>query len=341
MKKLDFNSGWTFRKAEEPPAARAVTLPHDAMIHEGRSAAAPGGSDNAFFPGGTYIYEKTFEAPDAAHCEVLFEGVYRNATVALNGETLATHAYGYTPFAVTLDGKLHPGANTLTVTADNADAPSGRWYTGSGIYRPVWLYTGGKGYIRREGIRVTTLSVNPAQVQVEVDASGGLPAVELLDPSGRVVASGSGADLTLTVPDARLWSEDSPSLYTCRVTLTEGGELLDEAAVSFGIRRIQWNARQGLLVNGRSVKLRGACVHHDNGVVGACAFPESEERRVRKLKQAGFNAIRSAHNPCSAAMLDACDRYGVYVIDKAWDMWYNTRLVTTTPTTGKPTGSRI
>ena len=323
MKKLDFNSGWTFRKAEEPPAARAVTLPHDAMIHEGRSAAAPGGSDNAFFPGGTYIYEKTFEAPDAAHCEVLFEGVYRNATVALNGETLATHAYGYTPFAVTLDGKLHPGANTLTVTADNADAPSGRWYTGSGIYRPVWLYTGGKGYIRREGIRVTTLSVNPAQVQVEVDASGGLPAVELLDPSGRVVASGSGADLTLTVPDARLWSEDSPSLYTCRVTLTEGGELLDEAAVSFGIRRIQWNARQGLLVNGRSVKLRGACVHHDNGVVGACAFPESEERRVRKLKQAGFNAIRSAHNPCSAAMLDACDRYGVYVIDEAWDMWYN------------------
>ena len=324
MKKLDFNSGWTFRKAEEPPAAaRAVTLPHDAMIHEGRSAAAPGGSDNAFFPGGTYVYEKTFEAPDAAHCEVLFEGVYRNATVALNGETLATHAYGYTPFAVTLDGKLHPGANTLTVTADNADAPSGRWYTGSGIYRPVWLYTGGKGYIRREGIRVTTLSVNPAQVQVEVDASGGLPAVELLDPSGRVVASGSGADLTLTVPDARLWSEDSPSLYTCRVTLTEGGELLDEAAVSFGIRRIQWNARQGLLVNGRSVKLRGACVHHDNGVVGACAFPESEERRVRKLKQAGFNAIRSAHNPCSAAMLDACDRYGVYVIDEAWDMWYN------------------
>ena len=130
MKKLDFNSGWTFRKAEEPPAARAVTLPHDAMIHEGRSAAAPGGSDNAFFPGGTYIYEKTFEAPDAAHCEVLFEGVYRNATVALNGETLATHAYGYTPFAVTLDGKLHPGANTLTVTADNADAPSGRWSTG-------------------------------------------------------------------------------------------------------------------------------------------------------------------------------------------------------------------
>ena len=167
MKKLDFNSGWTFRKAEEPPAAaRAVTLPHDAMIHEGRSAAAPGGSDNAFFPGGTYIYEKTFEAPDAAHCEVLFEGVYRNVTVALNGETLATHAYGYTPFAVTLDGKLHPGANTLTVTADNADAPSGRWYTGCGIYRPVWLYTGGKGYIRREGIRVTTLSVNPAQEQV-------------------------------------------------------------------------------------------------------------------------------------------------------------------------------
>ena len=324
MKKLDFNSGWTFRKAEEPPtAAQAVTLPHDAMIHEPRDSGAPGGSDNAFFPGGTYLYEKIFDAPDAAHCEVLFEGVYRNTTVALNGETLATHTYGYTPFSVTLDGKLHEGTNTLTVTVNNTDAPSGRWYTGSGIYRPAWLYTGGKGYIRREGIRVTTLSVNPARVQVTVDASGGLPTVELLDPKGRVVAAGSGADITLTVPDARLWSEESPTLYTCRVTLTEGGELLDEAVVSFGIRRIQWKARQGLLVNGRSVKLRGACVHHDNGVVGACAFPESEDRRVRKLKQAGFNAIRSAHNPCSAAMLDACDRYGVYMIDEAWDMWYN------------------
>lgn len=125
------------------------------------------------------------------------------------------------------------------------------------------------------------------------------------------------------MPEAQLWSEESPTLYTCRVTLTEGTEPLDEAAVLFGIRRIEWNARQGLLVNGRPVKLRGACVHHDNGVVGACAFPESEDRRVRKLKQAGFNAIRSAHNPCSAAMLDACDRYGVYMIDEAWDMWYN------------------
>lgn len=324
MKKLDFNSGWTFRKAEEPPtAAQAVTLPHDAMIHEPRDSGAPGGSDNAFFPGGTYLYEKTFAAPDADHCEVLFEGVYRNATVALNGETLATHTYGYTPFSVTLDGKLHEGTNTLTVTVDNADAPSGRWYTGSGIYRPVSLFTGGKAYIRREGIRVTTLSVNPARVQVTVDASGGLPTVELLDPAGRVVAAGSGADITLTVPEAQLWSEESPTLYTCRVTLTEGTEPLDEAAVLFGIRRIEWNARQGLLVNGRPVKLRGACVHHDNGVVGACAFPDSEDRRVRKLKQAGFNAIRSAHNPCSAAMLDACDRYGVYMIDEAWDMWYN------------------
>ena len=223
MKKLDFNSGWTFRKAEQPPtAAQGVTLPHDAMIHEPRDSAAPGGSDNAFFPGGTYLYEKIFDAPDAAHCEVLFEGVYRNTTVALNGETLATHTYGYTPFSVTLDGKLHEGTNTLTVTVNNTDAPSGRWYTGSGIYRPVSLFTGDKAYIRREGIRVTTLSVNPAQVQVAVEACGGQPAVELLDPSGRVVASGSGADLTLTVPEAQLWSEESPTLYTCRVTLTEG-----------------------------------------------------------------------------------------------------------------------
>lgn len=324
MKQLDFNSGWTFRKAEEDPGeARPVTLPHDAMIHEARDPSAPGGSDNAYFPGGCYVYEKTFPAPDAAHCEVLFEGVYRNATVALNGEPLASHRYGYTPFAVELDGKLNPGNNTLTVTVDNKDTPNARWYTGSGIYRPVQLLLGGQTRIRRDGIKVKTLSLDPAQVRVTVSATGGTPTVTLLDPAGKAVATGQETELTFTVHEAQLWSEETPALYTCRVTLEEGDKVEDEAEVTFGIRTIAWNPRQGLLVNDRPVKLRGACVHHDNGIVGACAFPESEDRRVRLLKQAGFNAIRSAHNPCSYAMLDACDRYGVYLIDEAWDIWYN------------------
>lgn len=321
MKAQGFNDNWLFSLNGE---RKPVTLPHDAMIHQERSPDAPGGSGHGYFPGGVYTYEKTFYCPaDWEEKTVLldFGGVYRNAAISLNGQELCRHSYGYTGFTVDLTSRLLCGQdNQITVTADNSQLPNSRWYSGGGIYRPVALVTGGKAHIRWRGLKVDTLAYAPARVRVEVSATAGEVRVEILD-GGAVVASGEGNSLELEIPNAKLWSAEHPHLYTCRATLLEDGQAVDAAQTDFGVRQVEWGAR-GLFVNGESVLLRGGCIHHDNGIVGAAAFEKSEERRVRLLKEAGFNAIRSAHNPASEALLAACDRYGMYVMDEGWDMWY-------------------
>lgn len=307
MQKIPFNDRWLCN-------GKPVTLPHDAQISELRSASASDGG-HGYFPGGVYTYEKTFIVPNEwAGRKVLieFEGVYRNCTVSLNGREIGSHRYGYTGFALPLE--LNCGEeNTLTVVADNSQIPNSRWYTGSGIYRPVWLHIGGEDRIEYRGVKITTLSIDPAVVKVEVDATADAK-VELLE-GDTVVASGVPGEIT--VPNARLWSDETPNLYVCRVTV--GEDVVEE---KFGIRKIEWSPR-GLFINGKETLLRGGCVHHDNGVLGAAAYDESEWRRVRILKEAGFNAIRSAHNPCSRALLEACDHYGMYMMDESFDMWYN------------------
>ena len=317
MKKIDFNDNWVFN-------GQTLTLPHDAMISELRRADAPGGSGHGYFPGGSYTYEKVFVAPEEWQGKIVlveFEGVYKNATVSLNGKELCFHPYGYTGFTVELNGLNYGADNTLTVVADNSKLPNSRWYTGSGIYRPVSLWVGERVHIEFEGVKITTLSYAPARIKVETKATAGTVAVEILDGEN-IVASGQGAELELEIPDARLWSDEAPSLYTCKVLLTENGETVDEIRETFGIRKIEWSTK-GLFINGKETLLRGGCVHHDNGILGAATYAESEERRVRILKENGFNAIRSAHNPTSKALLDACDRLGMYVMDETFDMWYN------------------
>jgi hypothetical protein len=271
-----------------------------------------------------YVYEKTFDAPlDWAdkHVAFQFEGVYRNSKVFINGKEAGGRPYGYIPFFVDADGFLNYGAeNTIRVTVDNSQLPNSRWYTGSGVYRPVWLWLGSKTHIGIEGVKVSTLSYSPARIRIEVSHIGGEAAVVILR-AGMVVASGEGDNLTLEIPDAKLWSDETPDLYECRVTLSENGAAVDEAAEFFGIRLVEWSAN-GLFINGRKTLLRGGCVHHDNGILGARNYAESEKRRVRVIKQAGFNAIRVSHNPACAALLEACDRLGLYVIDETWDMWY-------------------
>ena len=311
MKKQSFNTGWLCN-------GQPVTLPHDAMIQEKRSADASNGG-HGYFPGGVYTYEKTFFAPlewEDKTVLVEFEGVYKNATVSLNGEKLCFHPYGYTDFTVELVSLKYGAENTLTVVADNSKLPNSRWYSGSGIYRPVSLWIGEKEHIAFAGVKITTLSYQPAKIRVETQATGGDISVEILD-GGKVVAKGQGSDVEITIPDAKLWSEDAPYLYTCRVT---NGS--DEAVERFGIRLIEWSTR-GLFINGGETLLRGGCVHHDSGILGAATYAESEYRRVRILKENGFNAIRSAHNPASKAMLDACDELGMYLMDETFDMWYN------------------
>ena len=304
MKRISFNTDWTCN-------GKAVTLPHDAQISEKRGANVSNGG-HGYFPGGVYTYEKSFTAPaewEGKTIVVEFEGVYKNATVSLNGKEACFHPYGYTGFFVELDGLNIGAENTLTVVADNSKLPNSRWYSGSGIYRPVWLHVREKDGLRPESVKISTVSINPAVVKIES------PVAVKAEVAG---VSGEGTCFTLTVPNVKLWSCEEPNLYTAKITAEEG----DTMEIPFGIREIRWS-NKGLFINGKEVLLRGGCVHHDSGILGAATYAESEERRVRILKENGFNAIRSAHNPASKALLDACDRYGMYVMDETFDMWYN------------------
>lgn len=324
MNSNPFNQNWKFRK-QGREETQTVTLPHDAMIHERREPNGAGGSAHGFFPGGIYVYEKNFTAPAEWADKTVFiefEGVYRNSVVSINGKSIGGRAYGYVPFRICADPLLnYGGENTITVTVDNSQLPNSRWYTGSGIYRPVNLIVGNKTHIEWQGVRVSTISYQPARIKVETESNGGEAVVEILD-GGKVVASGQGASLELDIPDAKLWSDETPYLYTCHVTLAEHGQVVDEVTQRFGIRKVEWNSK-GLFINGKETLLRGGCYHHDNGILGAATFDKSEERRVRIMKEAGFNALRSSHNPTSRAMLEACDKYGMYLMDETWDMWYS------------------
>lgn len=308
---LDFCQGWTFAKEGQLPIL--VNLPHDAMLTEARTVSCHNGDRTGYFPGGKYIYEKDFTLTREEvqnYAALRFGGVYRHAVVTLNGTPLHSQFYGYTEFTVSLTSAAVEGYNHLTVTVDNSLEPNSRWYTGSGIYRPVTLILRPKDHVG--AVRISTVSISPAVI--EVTCGDDAASVEILD--GRQVIA-SGRPGKLTIPDAKLWSAEKPYLYVCRVK--KGSDQLE---LPFGIRSLSFSAENGFLVNGERVLLRGGCVHHDNGVLGACAFPDAEERRIRILKRCGYNAIRSAHNPCSTELLDACDRLGMYVLDEAYDGWY-------------------
>lgn len=328
MTKLSFNDGWTVCHAGEDTRSISVTLPHDAMLGEQRTADSAGGTNTGWFEGRDYVYEKTFSAPaDWAGKKVLleFEGVYHNAEVWLNGEQAAFHPYGYTGFYVDVTPFLCLGAeNTVRVIARNADQPNSRWYSGAGLYRPVWLHVLPEAHIALNGVKLKTLDYRDPAVRVSLEASRpGAARVDVLD-GGAVLASAEltvggdgGGQADIPLPTARPWSPDAPKLYTCRVTF--GEDVREEV---FGVRVVTCDAKNGFCINGERVILRGACIHHDNGLLGAAAHPFAEERKIRLLKEAGYNAVRSAHNPCSKALLDACDRLGMLVVDEYADMWY-------------------
>lgn len=328
MKRQDFNQDWKYHK-EGSSQKEIVTLPHDAMIHEKRDPKSPGGHANAYFPGGVYIYEKDFFVPkewEEKHVELEFGGIYKNSKVFLNGQEAGGRPYGYVPFTVSADGFLKYGEeNSIRVVADNSQLPNSRWYSGGGIYRPVSVLVSEKTHIEWEGVHISTLSYAPAKIRVETAIHQEKEErtevrVEVLD-QGHVIAEGTGQDITFEIPDAKLWSEDTPHLYQCHVSLEKEGQLLDEVSETFGIRKVEWS-KQGFFVNGRNTLLRGACIHHDNGVLGACTYAKAEERRIRILKENGYNAIRMSHHPAGRELLDACDKYGMYVMDETFDMWY-------------------
>ena len=340
MKKIDFNQAWTFCRVGEETVKREVMIPHDAMISEKRTEDSAGGINTGWFEGYDYIYEKEFEIPDEYEKQEIsfeFEGVYHNAEVYLNGEKAAYRPYGYTNFYIDADPYLKYGEkNQIRVIAHNADQPNSRWYSGAGIYRPVWMYVRPKQHILRNEIRVRTLSVDPAVIEAEVNTNApGKVKLEVVADAGSdvIIAAEIHTDGKLTkqfeIPDAKLWSVNTPNLYQLRVTFVaeqENGQNkcmeTDQEEVIFGIRTLKWDKETGITINGERVILRGACIHHDNGVLGACCYPDAEARKIRILKENGYNAIRSAHNPCSKALLEACDRQGMLVMDEFVDVWY-------------------
>lgn len=351
MTRTSLNDGWTYRrKANEfaemsgttaPPTP--VTLPHDAMIDTARNPDLPNGSSTGFFDGGTWEYTRSLFAPaDWADKRVFleFEGVYRSSLIYVNGALGGQWPAGYTGFTVPLNDYLDFGAdNTIQVEARvHRDS---RWYTGAGIHRPVHLLVVDPVHVPTDGVTITASDISDqfATVTVETDivnTSGRRAAVRahtrLIGPDGVVVAAAEApASLTagdattlrhrMTVSTPARWSPDQPTLYLAEITIDLDGELVDERRVRFGIRDLRVDAQRGLRLNGVELKLRGACIHHDNGLLGAAAIGRAEYRRVELLKAAGFNAIRSSHNPLSRAMLDACDELGVLVMDEAFDQW--------------------
>lgn len=320
MKATPLLTGWTCRHLGDTAPGKTVTLPHDAMLAEPRTALSAGGTNTGWYEGHDYEYRRTLTVPEneLADTHILeFEGVYHNAEVWLNGQKAAFRPYGYTNFYVDCAPYLHAGENELRVIARNADQPNSRWYSGAGIYRPVQLWTARGAHITLNGVKIRTLSLDPAVVEVRVKTTApGTVRLTVDDLPAMQQESGGEAVFTLTLDNARLWTPETPNLYTCRVSFAD-----DEVTETFGVRKVEWGT-DGFLLNGKRHIIQGACIHHDNGLLGAVCDPDAVARKVRLLKENGYNAIRSAHNPCSKALLTECDRQGMLVMDEYIDHWY-------------------
>ena len=320
MKATSLLTGWTCRHLGDTAPGKTVTLPHDAMLAEPRTALSAGGTNTGWYEGYDYEYRRTLTVPEneLADTHILeFEGVYHNAEVWLNGQKAAFRPYGYTNFYVDCAPYLHAGENELRVIARNADQPNSRWYSGAGIYRPVQLWKARGAHITLNGVKIRTLSLDPAVVEVRVKTTAPGTVRLMVDDLPAVQQESDGeAVFTLTLDNARLWTPETPNLYTCRVSFAD-----DEVTETFGVRKVEWGT-DGFLLNGKRYIIQGACIHHDNGLLGAVCDPDAVARKVRLLKENGYNAIRSAHNPCSKALLTECDRQGMLVMDEYIDHWY-------------------
>ena len=326
-----FDSGWQFTRNGK---TITVDLPHDWDIYEAPDPSTGAtGTDGGWYPGGKGEYRKTFATPKAEIVKLHFEGVYQKAEVFVNGQKAGQHAYGYTPFTVDVTPYLYQDKreNEVVVKVDNSEQPNCRWYTGSGIYRHVWLQAMPALHIAENGVFVTThdISAERAIVGVEVtvanESDRDRNAMVVVDSGMMMVAVPARQTKTVAtsyaVRNPYLWSPDDPYLYETKVELKESGIVIDEHRARFGIRSFSYDAEGGFVLNGKPLLINGACVHHDDGVLGAMAFDAAEIRKVRQMKEAGFNLIRTSHNPTTRAFLDACDSLGMLVIGEAFDGW--------------------
>lgn len=341
MKKTDFNQGWIFEDRERKRREQVI-LPHDAMINTERDPDMRTYFLLAGFHGGTYEYTKQFYVPEEARGQrwiLEFEAIYCMSEISVNGRKACEKPYGFTPFQIELNPYLRYGEeNTVTAVANVPREGHGRWYTGGGIYRPVNLYIGEDAYVEPCGVKITTLSIQPARIRVDCKLHGtGKLQVDIFYKGERAAGTkeeirGTDLSLELEIPDAKLWSAETPELYEAVVTVEKDGTICDCVTERFGIRTIAVNPEKGLLINGKPEFLRGGCIHNDKGVIGVINNDATELHRVKKIRQAGFNAIRSAHHPMSRSLMKACDEAGLYVMDEAFDYWFR-------PKGGNPYGS--
>ena len=286
-----FDSDWQFTRNGK---TINVNLPHDWDIYEApdptTGATKEGGG---WYPAGKGEYKKQFKVESGEWKDkrvmLHFEGVYQKAEVFVNGQKAGQHAYGYTPFTVDITQYLYKDKrdNEVVVKVDNSEQPNCRWYSGSGIYRHVWLVTKKQRYIDEWSVKVTTPDIHTVNIKAEVVMEDG---------------TRKPIEKTIHVEQPHLWSPDDPYLY--HTTIEAEGDVVP---VTYGIRTIEYTAEKGFLLNGKPLKINGACLHHDDGVLGAMAFDAAEIRKVRLMKESGFNLIRTAHNPTTRAFLDACD----------------------------------
>lgn len=356
---LPFDKGWRFHRGGKQGAEavdfndaswRLLDLPHDWSIEDIPGTRSPFDSlavsqvSGGYTTGGTGWYRKTFDVPETYRGKkvyIQFDGVYMNSDVWLNGRHVGNHPYGYTSFWYDLTDLLIPGqVNVIAVQVKN-EGQNSRWYSGSGIYRHVWLRVAEPVHIGQWGVQVSTPVVSKTEARVNIktlirNGSDRYVNIKLvttmISPEGKAVLQMSSAarlepgvnqvitkDTCLKTPN--LWSPESPAMYKAVTELFSNDTLTDTQVTGFGIRSIDFSPEKGFLLNGSQMKLKGGCVHHDNGPLGAKAYDRAEERRVELLKACGYNAIRCAHNPPSPAFLDACDRLGMLVLDEAFDMW--------------------
>lgn len=335
---------------------RTVDLPHDWSIEpiEGQTPGkvigpftkeSQGATSTGYTVGGTAWYRKTFTFRPGDHYSqsiINFDGVYMNCEVWVNGKLLARHPYGYTPFDVDISTALKPAGrpNVIAVKVRN-EGKNSRWYSGSGIYRHVMLVRKQPVHIIQNGVNITTENLTSGKAAIKLSAmlentgKTSLPAllsVKLIDPNGKtikviktpakqVAGSETQIEQNITIDMPKPWSLEKPNLYTAEIEVLSGGKIADKSKTVFGIRTIHFDATTGFTLNGKTVLLKGGCLHHDNGFLGSSTIDRAEERRVELMKSYGYNAIRTSHNPPSKQFLDACDKYGMVVIDEAFDMW--------------------
>ena len=326
---------------------RVVDLPHDWSIED-----LPG-KDNPFDPdaisqvsggfttGGTGWYRKSFTIPATEKGKrilILFDGVYMNSDVWLNGQPIGNHPYGYTSFYYDLTDKIKFGEKNILAVQVKNEGQNSRWYSGSGINRHVWLQVLQPIHISEWGVYINTTDISATSATVKINTqidragdyrSAATVVTTIYDPKGKKVGLASteiggalnevAAQIKILAPE--LWLIEKPSLYVAKTQVYTDGRLMDEVENHFGIRTITIDAEHGLLLNGKPVKLKGGCYHNDNGPLGSRAYDRAEERRVELMKASGFNAIRCSHNPPAPAFLDACDRLGILVVDEAFDTW--------------------